>query len=113
MAARFGFAEVIILLAAALASRAGFPGRSEHVDGDDADPPVMPTERNGPGHWCDRAVGGGIFSSRRSEVLEEFQERVPRLEAFPLAAGLGSFSRSPPSPLLMHVGNGTVGYWNP
>src|SRR5690348_6472157 len=59
--------------------------------------PIMPIrrlcrgKRNGPGHWRDRAVADGITEGSRSEVFEEFQERVRRLVAFLAAAGRGGF----------------------
>src|SRR5260370_6911860 len=58
--------------------------------------------RNGPGHGCARAVAGGITRRFRSEVLEEFQERVRGLVAFLPAAGRGGLLDR--FLLLMHVG---------
>ena len=64
--------------------------------------PLCRRKRNGPGHWRDRAVGGGIFRGCCSEVLEELQELVRRLVAFLLAAGRGGFPDG--LLLLVHVG---------
>jgi hypothetical protein len=49
-----------------------------------------------------RAIADGITEGFRSEVLEEFQERVRGLIAFLLAAGRGGFPDC--LLLLMHVG---------
>ena len=63
MAARFGFSEDTIRLAAALRPALASRGVPEHVYVDYADPPVMPTRASGLlDHKAGRSNGVGIIS---------------------------------------------------